>query len=92
LNREVEELRSSGEHGFVRVAFTGGIKPQKDVENADGQFQLVSWYEIAAHVGSPEIMDWLDQRRIIDMEWVKIKDMMESAHHLEIASKKGEDD
>jgi hypothetical protein len=37
-------------------------------------------------------MDWLDQRRIIDMEWVKIKDMMESAHHLEIASKKGEED
>jgi hypothetical protein len=92
LSREVEELRSGDEHGFVRVAFTGGIKPPKDVENADGQSQLVSWYGIAPHVGLPEIMDWLDQRRIIDTEWVKIKDMMESAHHLEIASKKGEED
>ena len=37
-------------------------------------------------------MDWLDERKVIEMEWMKIKDMMESAHHLEMAVKKGEED
>ena len=36
------------------------------------------------------LCDWLDQRRIIDTEWQKLKAMMESAHHLEIHSKNGE--
>ena len=37
-------------------------------------------------------MDWLDERKVIEMEWIKIKDMMESALHLEMAVKKGEED
>lgn len=38
------------------------------------------------------IMDWLDQRGIIDMEWQTVKELMESARNLEMAAKKGEDD
>ncbi|KAH9926204.1 uncharacterized protein B0H18DRAFT_1094787 [Fomitopsis serialis] len=38
------------------------------------------------------IMDWLDQRGIINIEWQKVKDMMESARNLEMKAKKGEDD
>lgn len=38
------------------------------------------------------ICQWLDDRRVIDMEWQKFKDMMESSRHLDMASKKGEDD
>ncbi|KAI0928526.1 hypothetical protein AcW1_005745 [Taiwanofungus camphoratus] len=37
------------------------------------------------------IMDWLDERGIINMEWHKIKEMMESARHLEANAKRGED-
>lgn len=36
-------------------------------------------------------MDWLDERGIINMEWHKIKEMMESARHLEANAKRGED-
>lgn len=38
------------------------------------------------------IMAWLDERGLITVEWQKIKEMMESARHLEIASKRGDDD
>lgn len=38
------------------------------------------------------ICDWLDDRKMIDMEWQKIKDMMESARHLEMTTKKGDVD
>ena len=38
------------------------------------------------------IMNWLDERGLISTEWQKIKEMMESAHNLEVASKRGEDD
>jgi hypothetical protein len=36
------------------------------------------------------IMAWLDDRKIIEIEWQKINDMMESARHLEMAAKRGE--
>ncbi|KAF5380945.1 hypothetical protein D9615_003974 [Tricholomella constricta] len=38
------------------------------------------------------ICEWLDQRKVIDMEWKKLKDMMESARHLELDRKKGDND
>ncbi|KZP19459.1 hypothetical protein FIBSPDRAFT_827984 [Athelia psychrophila] len=38
------------------------------------------------------IMDWLDQRGIIDMEWQSVRELMESARNLEMASKRGEND
>lgn len=37
------------------------------------------------------IMDWLDERKIIDMEWQKVREMMESARNLEMAAKRGND-
>ena len=38
------------------------------------------------------IMNWLDERGMITTEWQKIKDMMESARNLEVASKRGDGD
>ncbi len=38
------------------------------------------------------IMTWLDERGIIAMEYQKINHMMESATHLEVASKRGDQD
>lgn len=38
------------------------------------------------------ICDWLDERKIIDMEWQKVTAMMERARHLEMAKKRGDDD
>ncbi|KAF9533012.1 hypothetical protein CPB83DRAFT_758503 [Crepidotus variabilis] len=36
--------------------------------------------------------EWLDERKVIDMEWQKLKEMMESARHLEIHGKGGDDE
>jgi len=36
------------------------------------------------------LCDWLDQRRIIDMEWQRLKNIMESARHLELGKRNGE--
>lgn len=38
------------------------------------------------------IMDWLDQRGVINIEWQKVKEMMESARNLEMKAKRGEAD
>ncbi|KIM65300.1 hypothetical protein SCLCIDRAFT_1212467 [Scleroderma citrinum Foug A] len=37
-------------------------------------------------------MDWLDQRRVIDIEWQKIRKMMDSARNLEISATRGDAD
>ncbi|KAG6814365.1 hypothetical protein H0H92_010951 [Tricholoma furcatifolium] len=75
IRDEVDELHENRQsNGFFRIAYAGGKKPPKDLDDADG------------------ICDWLDSRKVIDMEWVKIKDMMERANHLELDSKKGDDD
>jgi len=37
------------------------------------------------------IMDWLDQRQIIDIGWHRLKDVMESATTLEMAKRNGEE-
>lgn len=39
-----------------------------------------------------KIMDWLDERHIIEMEWQNLRRMMNSAINLEAAAKKGDDD
>ncbi|KAF8910956.1 hypothetical protein CPB84DRAFT_1723119 [Gymnopilus junonius] len=36
------------------------------------------------------LCDWLDERKVIDIEWQKLKKMMESAQHLELGDKAGE--
>ncbi|TFK55040.1 hypothetical protein OE88DRAFT_1805440 [Heliocybe sulcata] len=38
------------------------------------------------------VMEWLDQRGIVEMEWRRVKDMMARARNLEVASKRGEED
>ncbi|GBE81968.1 hypothetical protein BKA93DRAFT_821589 [Sparassis latifolia] len=38
------------------------------------------------------IMDWLDERGVINMEWQRIKEMMEGARQLDMRAKKGEED
>ncbi|KAG5645226.1 hypothetical protein DXG03_006643 [Asterophora parasitica] len=74
IREEVDELHESHQSGgFFRMAYAGGKKPPKDLDDADG------------------ICDWLDQRKVIDMQWQKLKDMMESARHLELDRKKGGD-
>lgn len=76
LLREVEELRASkGKRGFIRVAFSGA-EGVKPPEDLDD---------------ADQIMEWLDQRQVIEMEWRKVKDMMARARNLEMASKRGED-
>jgi hypothetical protein len=73
LSREVEELRSSGARSFVRVAFAKGLKPPKDLTDADS------------------IMEWLDQRGIVNMEWQTVRELMESARNLEVVARRGDD-
>ncbi|KIJ69366.1 hypothetical protein HYDPIDRAFT_80164 [Hydnomerulius pinastri MD-312] len=73
LQREITEAQDKNRK-FVRVAFAGGVKPPKDLHDAD------------------KVMDWLDQRGIIDLEWQKVRQMMESARNLEISSKRGDVD
>ncbi|GLB34929.1 putative protein with domain of unknown function (DUF4211) [Lyophyllum shimeji] len=74
IREEVDELHECEQsRGFFPIAYAGGKKPPKDLDDADG------------------ICDWLDQRKVIDMEWTKLKDMMESARHLEL-EKKGDAD
>jgi hypothetical protein len=34
------------------------------------------------------IMDWLDQRGVIEIQWQNIKDMMDSARNLEMRAKR----
>jgi hypothetical protein len=38
------------------------------------------------------IMNWLDERGVIASEWHKVKEMMDNATNLEVASKRGDDD
>ena len=33
------------------------------------------------------LCDWLDERKLIEMEWHKMEEMMESARHLEMNGK-----
>ena len=39
-----------------------------------------------------EVMAWLDSRQVIAREVMRLKQMMESATNLEVASKRGEED
>jgi len=73
LSTEVRELRSTGNKGFVKVAFVGGVRPPKDLDDGDG------------------ITDWLDQRGIIAMAWMEMKQMMERARKLESMGRREED-
>jgi hypothetical protein len=77
IHEEVEDLhvaqQEEGAGRFVRVAWSGAMKPPEDLQDADG------------------ICDWLDQRRVVEQEWEKLKGYMERARNLELAAKKGDD-
>lgn len=55
----------TGRLGFVKVAFTRGIRPPKDLEDGDG------------------MTDWLDQRGVIRMGWMEMKQMMDDGESKE---------
>lgn len=38
------------------------------------------------------MMAWLDSRKVIDMEWQRIREMMDKARSLDISAKRGDDD
>lgn len=50
---------------FVKVAYIGGIKPPRDLHDAD------------------RVMEWLDERGIVEREWQKVRQMMDGARNLE---------
>lgn len=78
IDREIQELRQ---------AKTKGKKQQ---------FYKIAW---AGGKKPPddltdadEICEWLDDRQVIEMEWKKVKLMMDSARNLEMDAKRGDDD
>lgn len=38
------------------------------------------------------IMNWLDERHVIDAQWMAVKKMMDDARGLEMAATRGDDD
>jgi hypothetical protein len=56
----VEELRSSnGARGFVRVAFAKGLKPPKDLTDADG---IMGWLDQRGIID----MEWQTIRELME--------------------------
>lgn len=72
LLEQIDEVLD-GNRGFVRIAFAGGLKPPKDMRDAD------------------KVMDWLDQRGLIEFEWQRVRELMDKARNLEIRAKRGGD-
>lgn len=74
----------------------------QEVEDLRNRSTKTRVYVPVAHAGGAKppddltdgdgIMTWLDERGLITAEWQRIKEMMESARNLEVASKRGEDD
>ncbi|KAJ7582677.1 hypothetical protein C8J56DRAFT_1015417 [Mycena floridula] len=73
---EVEELQMAGRHGKKFVR----------VAYAEGKTPPEDTEDADA------ICEWLDERRVIDTEWQKLKSLMESARNLEVAAKRGDAD
>ncbi|KIJ17435.1 hypothetical protein PAXINDRAFT_10268 [Paxillus involutus ATCC 200175] len=69
LQQEIANVQDKN-NKFIKVAYIGGIKPPRDLHDAD------------------KVMDWLDQRGVIDIEWQKVRQMMDSARNLEISAKR----
>ncbi|KAI6005918.1 hypothetical protein EDD15DRAFT_2214729 [Pisolithus albus] len=66
------------------------------VVDDDNDFVRVAYWGGALPPDDPadadKFMEWLDQRDIIDMEWQKVRKMMESARNLEASARRGEID
>jgi hypothetical protein len=72
LLQQIDEVLDDN-RSFVRVAFAGGVRPPKDMRDAD------------------KVMDWLDQRGLIESEWQRVRELMDKARNLEIRAKRGGD-
>lgn len=71
----------------------------REIEELRGASQTRGFYRVAYMGGKqpPDdlgdadgICEWLDERQLIEIEWEKIKTLMESARHLEMSARKGE--
>ncbi|KAJ3903930.1 hypothetical protein F5879DRAFT_957440 [Lentinula edodes] len=64
-------------------------------EKGAGRFVRVAWPEGLQPPKDLQdadgICDWLDQRKVVEMEWEKLKGYMERARGLELAAKRGDD-
>ncbi|KAF8077922.1 hypothetical protein FPV67DRAFT_1615063 [Lyophyllum atratum] len=87
-------------HEFTHWEYTLFKCIREEVDELHEHRQSRGFFRIAYAGGKkpPEDLDdadaiceWLDERKVIDMEWRKLKDMMESARHLEL-DRKGDDD
>ena len=74
-------------HCHPQHALFGAVKSELDHLRGDGNFVRIGFWK---GLHPPEdlsdadgIMDWLDQRGFVQMEWQRIKDMMKSASKLE---------
>ncbi|EKM55579.1 uncharacterized protein PHACADRAFT_256297 [Phanerochaete carnosa HHB-10118-sp] len=76
LNQEVEDLRNRSSKQRVYVPVAYASGSRPPDDLSDAD----------------GIMNWFDERGLISAEWQKMKEMMESARNLEVASKRGEDD
>ncbi|THH33837.1 hypothetical protein EUX98_g254 [Antrodiella citrinella] len=79
LEREVDDLRS-------RLSKKSGTRIYVPIAYAGGMQPPQSLKD------ADEVVAWLDSRHIIAKEVQRLKQMMESATNLEVASKRGEDD
>lgn len=90
LSREVDDLRQGN---------TTGISSWLLIQDVE-LMSRIGFVKVAFAQGikPPEdstdadgIVEWLDQRKIIDSEWRRLNEMMSSARNLDAASKNGED-
>jgi len=59
LSREVRELRSTGNKGFVKVAFAKGIRPPEDLDDADG---ITDWLDQRGII----TMVWTEMKQMME--------------------------
>jgi len=57
--REVQELQSTGKTGFVKVAFARGIRPPKDLNDADG---IMDWLDQRGII----TMAWTEMKQMME--------------------------
>jgi len=56
---EVQELRSTGKKGFVKVTSARGIRPPKDLDDGDG---ITGWLDERGVIG----MAWTEMKQMME--------------------------
>jgi hypothetical protein len=59
LSTEVQELRSTGRTGFVKVAFAKGIRPPENLDDADG---ITDWLDQRGII----TMAWTEMKQMME--------------------------